>query len=73
MRRAGVTRAPLVLRQEASSDFILYLKPPLIVRLPDLEEPPATARAKLFDYGVASIRLSVPFEGSWLDFAAATR
>ncbi len=73
VRGAGVTRAPLVLRREASSDFIQYPKPPLIVRLPDVEEPKATVRAKLFDYGVISIRLSVPFQGSWLEFAAATR
>ncbi len=73
VRGAGVARAPLVLRREASSDFIQYPVPPVLVRLPDLEEPAATVRAKIFDYGVVSIRLSFAFSGSWHDFGAVTR
>ncbi|MBV8489788.1 MAG: hypothetical protein JO199_04585 [Candidatus Eremiobacteraeota bacterium] len=73
VRGAGVTRAPLQLRREASSEFIQYPVAPLIVRLPDLEERGATLRAKIFDFGVVSIRISVPFRGSWAEFAALGR
>lgn len=73
VRGAGVTRAPLQLRREASSEFIQYPVAPLIVRLPDLEEYGATVRAKIFDFGVVSIRISVPYEGSWSGFAAIGR
>jgi hypothetical protein len=73
VRGEGVARAPLQLRREASSEFIQYPIVPLIVRLPDLEEYGATVRAKVFDYGVVSIRVSVPFAGSWHDFAALSR
>ena len=74
VRGEGVARAPLQLRREASSEFIQYPVPPLIVRLPDLEDPRATVRAKIFDFGVVSIRISVPFDGvPWEAFAAETR
>ena len=73
VRGQGVSRAPLQLRREASSDFIQYPVVPLIVRLPDLEEYGATLRAKIFDFGVVAIRISIPFAGSWADFGAATR
>lgn len=73
VRGAGVARAPLQLRREASSEFIQYPVAPLIVRLPDLEEPRATVRAKLFDFGVVSLRITVPFSGTWEDFGALTR
>jgi hypothetical protein len=69
----GVARAPLTLRREASSEFIQYPVVPLIVRLPDIEAYGAAVRAKIFDFGVVSIRLSIPFSGSWDDFAALTR
>ncbi len=73
VRGEGVSRAPLQLRREASSDFIQYPVVPLIVRLPDLEEYSATLRAKIFDFGVVSIRISIPFSGSWEEFGASTR
>jgi hypothetical protein len=73
VRGVGVSRAPLQLRREASSDFIQYPIVPLIVRLPDLEEYGATLRAKIFDFGVVSIRISIPFGGSWAEYGAATR
>jgi hypothetical protein len=69
----GVSRAPLQLRREASSDFIQYPVVPLIVRLRDLEEYGATMRAKIFDFGVVAIRISIPFTGSWNEFGASTR
>jgi hypothetical protein len=69
----GVARAPLQLRPEASSEFIQYPVVPLIVRLPDLVEFGAGMRAKIFDFGVVSIRITVPFGGSWDDYAALAR
>ncbi|GAC1545478.1 MAG: hypothetical protein NVS2B17_27840 [Candidatus Velthaea sp.] len=73
VRGEGVSRAPLQLRREASSDFIQYPVPPLIVRLPDLEEYGATMRAKIFDFGVVAIRISVPYSGSMAEFGDLTR
>src|SRR6202046_3405362 len=73
VRGAGVTRAPLQLRREASSEFIQYPVAPLIVRLPDLEDYGASVRAKIFDFGVLSIRISVPYSGEWTGFAELGR
>ena len=69
----GVARAPLQLRREASSEFIQYPVVPLIVRLADWPEFGATVRAKIYDFGVVSVRISVPFAGPWDDFAALAR
>ena len=69
----GVARAPLQLRREASSEFIQYPVVPLIVRLPDLAEFGATVRAKIYDFGVVSVRISVPFTGDWDAYAALSR
>jgi hypothetical protein len=73
VRGEGFARAPLQLRREASSEFIQYPVAPLIVRLPDLEAYGASMRVKIFDYGVVSIRITVPFAGGWNDYAALTR
>jgi len=73
VRGEGFSRAPLQLRREASTEFIQYPVAPLIVRLPDIEEYRASVRVKIFDFGVISVRLSVPFEGSWHEFGALTR
>jgi hypothetical protein len=73
VRGEGVARAPLQLRREASSDFIQYPVVPLIVRLPDVAEYGARVRAKIFDFGVVAIRISIPFAGSWNEYGAATR
>ncbi len=70
----GVDRAPLQLRPAASADFIQFEAPPLIVRLPDDPTlPGATLRAKLFDYGVVSVRITFPYEGAWAGFTALAR
>jgi len=69
----GVARAPLHLRREASSEFIQYPVVPLMVRLPDLPDYGAAVRAKIYDFGVVSIRISVPFRGTWDDYAALSR
>lgn len=73
VRGEGVARAPLQLRREASSEFIQYPVAPLLVRLADLADEEASVRAKIFDYGVVSIRISVPFAGSWEAYAALAR
>ena len=73
VRGEGVARAPLQLRREAASDFIQYPVVPLIVRLPDLEDYAATVRAKIFDFGVVAIRISIPFSGSWEEYGESTR
>ena len=68
----GVARAPLQLRPEASSGFIEFETQPLVVRMPAAANGMA-ARAKIFDYGVVSIRLTLPCSGPWSAFAALTR
>ncbi len=68
----GVARAPLQLRREASSSFIEFETQPIVARLPNTPGSPAI-RVKLFDYGVVSVRLTVPFAGAWTNFSAFTR
>jgi len=68
----GVARAPLQLRPEASSGFIEFETQPIVARTPNTANG-MTTRAKIFDYGVVSIRLSTPFTGTWAAFAAFTR
>ncbi|HEV3158015.1 MAG TPA: hypothetical protein VGZ00_11785 [Candidatus Baltobacteraceae bacterium] len=68
----GTARAPLQLRLEASPSFIEFLEAPVIARFPDLPGG-IGVRAKIFDYGVVSIRLTIPFAGSWTKFAEFTR
>ena len=67
-----VARAPLQLRREASSDFIAYPVPPVLARLPTSGSG-HEVRAKFYNYGVISIRISVPFSGPWDEFAATCR
>jgi hypothetical protein len=69
----GIERAPLQLRRAASSEFIQFPVPPAIVRLDVPGEPGFRLRAKIFDYGVVSLRAVYPFSGSWDEFAALTR
>jgi hypothetical protein len=68
----GVARAPLHLRREASSGFIEFQTQPVVARIPPTSTGIAV-RAKLFDYGVVSIRLTLPFTGTWAAYAAFTR
>jgi hypothetical protein len=68
----GVARAPLQLRREASSGFIEFPTPPIVARIPPSPSG-IEVRAKIFDYGVISIRLTLPFSGTWSAFAAFTR
>ena len=64
-------RAPLRLRSTPSPGNIQFAVPPVVLPL-----APVTigvrrgeSRAKIYDYGVVSIRFSFPFSGSWSDFA----
>jgi hypothetical protein len=68
----GVAAAPLQLRREASSGFIEFPRPPIVARLP-AGSSEITVRAKVYEYGVVSIRLSLSFSGPWSGFAAFTR
>jgi hypothetical protein len=68
----GVARAPLQLRREASSGFIEFQTQPVVARIPPTASGIAV-RAKIFDYGVVSIRLTLPFAGPWNAYAAFTR
>jgi hypothetical protein len=69
--RTSVARAPLQLRREASAGSIAYPTPPIAVTLP--ANSGFAIRAKVFDYGIVSIRISREFAGSWQSFAAFTR
>jgi len=68
----GVTRAPLQLRREASTGFIEFPEPPVVARFPP-GPGGIVIRAKVFDYGVISVRLTLPFSGPWPAFAEFTR
>jgi hypothetical protein len=46
---------------------------PLIGRLPDIDEYGASVRVKIYDYGVVSVRLTVPFAGPWSAYGLLTR
>lgn len=59
--------APLQLRPEAASGFIQFATVPIVV--PRFEN----FQAKIFDYGVISLSLNTPFEGSWETFMQTAR
>jgi hypothetical protein len=66
-----VSRAPLQLRREGSPSSVQFPTPPLVARLPGttLADRPVEIRAKFFDYGVVSLRLTLRHSGSWQSFA----
>lgn len=61
------SRAPLQLRPEAAGAFIQFASVPIIA------ERSQTFQAKIFDYGVISLRFVMPCEGSWESFAETAR
>jgi hypothetical protein len=63
----GVFPKDIPLRAHASTAYLQFPVPPLVARLPDAQfgERSCTVRAKFFDYGVISLRLSFPVSGSW--------
>jgi hypothetical protein len=68
----GVARAPLQLRREASPGFIEFETQPIVARLPTTFGS-GSARVKIFDYGVVSLRFTLPFAGAWEAYAALGR
>jgi len=64
----GVARAPSSFAVQASAGSIAYPTPPIAVALPASDG--LGIRAKVFDYGIVSIRITRPFAGSWQSFAA---
>jgi hypothetical protein len=68
-----VARAPLQLRRTASSEFIQFPVPPVVVRFDAPDGARFRMRAKIFDYGVVSLRFAFPFAGTWPEFAELTR
>lgn len=68
----GLAPAHLRLRPHSSPAYLEFPTPPLVARLSETTLAGRTAerRVKLFDYGVVSVRLSVPFSGPWNDFIA---
>ncbi|GAC1613690.1 MAG: hypothetical protein NVS9B12_14820 [Vulcanimicrobiaceae bacterium] len=74
----GVMAAPLPYRPHISPGYLQFPVPPLVARLPDraLHSSTAATRVKFYDYGVVSVRLSIPYEGDWsglLDLAHSLR
>lgn len=63
--------APLRLRATPSPGNIQFAVPPLAANLGSIAigEHSGTSRAKIYDFGVISIRFSFPFTGSWDGFA----
>ncbi|HKW44187.1 MAG TPA: hypothetical protein VJN22_00935 [Candidatus Eremiobacteraceae bacterium] len=63
--------APLRLRATPSPGNIQFAVPPLAANLPRIEiaGQAGTSRAKIYDFGVISIRFSFPFAGPWEGFA----
>ena len=68
-------KAQLELRAAASTANIQYAVPPVVADLPSVTTGGKTARvrAKIYDYGTVSIKLSFDFSGKWKDFAEMTR
>jgi hypothetical protein len=71
----GFQQAQLALRAMPSPGYIQFAIPPLSVDLPDefVGNDKFAVRAKFYDYGVISIRLSTSYEGSWSEFAKLAR
>src|ERR1700680_2494122 len=62
--------APLRFPTAPSPEHIQFAVPPLAATLPSatIGANTATTRAKIYDYGVISIRFSFPYMGPWSDF-----
>jgi hypothetical protein len=63
----GLAPMDIPLRTHASTAYLQFPVPPLVARLPDAEfgNLGCTIRVKFFDYGVVSLRLSFPVQGSF--------
>jgi len=63
--------APLRMRATPSPEHIQFAVPPLAARLASatIDGHPATAHAKIYDYGVITIRFAISYSGTWAGFA----
>jgi hypothetical protein len=63
--------APLRMRITPSPEHIQFAVPPLAANLAavTIDGHAATVRAKIYDYGVISIRFAFPYSGEWSGFA----
>jgi len=70
-----VARAPIQLRPEAAPGTVEFPVPPVVATLAPaaVGGRSATVRAKFFDYGVVSLRLTFPFAGTWDAYADEAR
>lgn len=73
---AGESAAPAPLRFRAAptAENIQFAVPPLAANLPPIaiDGSAASARAKVFDYGVVSVRFAFPYTGTWTGFVDLT-
>jgi hypothetical protein len=67
-------RAPLRLRATPSPGHIQFAVPPLAAPLPPINVGAnvGSARSKIYDFGVVSVRFSFPYSGPWSGFADLT-
>jgi hypothetical protein len=74
MQSVATQRAQLRMRPEAAPSYIAFPVPPLSISLADLTlfGSKASVRLKVYDYGVLSLRIQMPFSGSWSDFSELT-
>lgn len=76
-KKTNVSTEPAQLRMRpvAAPSYIAFPVPPLSVALPDIQlfGNPARTRLKVYDYGVMSLRIEIPFSGSWSDFYQLAR
>ncbi len=66
----GLAPAHLRLRPHTSPAYLEFPVPPLVARLSEetVGGRKVERRIKVFDYGVVSVRLSLPFSGGWHEF-----
>jgi hypothetical protein len=67
----GLAPADIPLRPHQTNAYLQFPVPPLVARLPNahFDDLECTVRAKFFDYGVISVRLSFAANGTWDDLA----
>lgn len=65
-------RAQIKLRPITAPNYISFPVPPVSIALPDITVFGINARARLkvYDYGVISLRVALPFAGEWNAFVA---
>lgn len=71
----GFQRVQLQLRTGSIPKHLRFPVGPIAANLPEISinGVEAKVRVKIYAYGVVSLRLSFPFQGSWFDYAKFTR